>query len=139
MEKTFVYMVSDEDYSSIFALEAEEPFISNLKDGKTFRYIKNESELSVYVKKFPNVKFMYQTEVEQKKAQNRQNFQNKQAQKNSSTNSQVAIQQERAIAAKQKQATTNSQHYININIGNQKTAQVVVNTNTNINATTGGR
>ena len=56
MEKTFVYMVSDEDYSS------------NLKDGKTFRYIKNESELSVYVKKFPNVKFMYQTEVEQKKA-----------------------------------------------------------------------
>lgn len=68
MEKTFVYMVSDEDYSSIFVLEAEEPFISNLKDGKTFRYIKDESELSVYVKKFPNVKFMYQTEVEQKKA-----------------------------------------------------------------------
>lgn len=68
MEKIFVYMVSDEDYSPIFVLEAEEPFISNLKDGKTFRYIKDESELSVYVKKFPNVKFMYQTEVEQKKA-----------------------------------------------------------------------
>ena len=31
MEKTFVYMVSDEDYSPIFVLEAEEPFISNLK------------------------------------------------------------------------------------------------------------
>ena len=49
IEKTFVYMVSDEDYSPIFVLEAEEPFISNLKNGKTFRYIKDESELSAYV------------------------------------------------------------------------------------------
>ena len=28
---SFVYMVSDEDYSPIFVLEAEEPFISGLK------------------------------------------------------------------------------------------------------------
>lgn len=34
MEKTFVYMVSDEDYSPIFVLEAEESFISNLKKKK---------------------------------------------------------------------------------------------------------
>lgn len=68
IEKTFVYMVSDEDYSPIFVLEAEEPFISNLKNGKTFRYIKDESELSAYVKKFPNVQFMYQSEAEQEKA-----------------------------------------------------------------------
>ena len=50
---SFVYMVSDEDYSPIFVLEAEEPFISGLKDGKTFRYIKDESEISDYIKKFP--------------------------------------------------------------------------------------
>lgn len=68
IEKTFVYMVSDEDYSPIFVLEAEESFISNLKNGKTFRYIKDESELSAYVKKFPNVQFMYHSEAEQEKA-----------------------------------------------------------------------
>ena len=67
---SFVYMVSDEDYSPIFVLEAEEPFISNLKDGKTFRYIKDESELSDYIKKFPHVSFMYRSETEQKKAHN---------------------------------------------------------------------
>ena len=61
-------MVSDEDYSPIFVLEAEEPFISNLKNGKTFRYIKDEPELLVYVKKFPNVQLMYQLEAEQEKA-----------------------------------------------------------------------
>lgn len=49
---SFVYMVSDEDYSPIFVLEAEEPFISGLKDGKTFRYIRDESELSDYIKSF---------------------------------------------------------------------------------------
>lgn len=31
---SFVYMVSDEDYSPIFVLEAEEPFISGLKTEK---------------------------------------------------------------------------------------------------------
>lgn len=65
---SFVYMVSDEDYSPIFVLEAEEPFISRVKNGKTYRYIKDESELSKYIKKFPNVKFMYRSETEQKKA-----------------------------------------------------------------------
>ena len=67
---SFVYMVSDEDYSPIFVLEAEEPFISGLKDGKTFRYIKDESELSDYIKKFPHVNFMYRSKTEQKKAHN---------------------------------------------------------------------
>lgn len=40
------------------------------KDGKTFRYIKDESELSDYIKKFPHVNFMYRSETEQKKAHN---------------------------------------------------------------------
>ncbi len=64
----YIYMVSDEDYSPIFVLEADKSKISDLKNGKTFRYITDERELYEYVKRFPNIRFMYTSDVEKQKA-----------------------------------------------------------------------